>query len=88
MDAEATDIEAAVKRRGFLACIDDEGKGSKEEDKGLNSFKDLERIEDEKQVLEHEALDHGWAWLVLLGTLINGVSSESSFTTYVLKRYN
>ncbi|XP_050729758.1 monocarboxylate transporter 12-like [Eriocheir sinensis] len=66
-----TDETTIKKRRTDLKCIDEEGKCWKEKDRGLDASKDRERAKDKgSQVLEHEALDRGWAWLVLLGAFV------------------
>ncbi|XP_050689070.1 monocarboxylate transporter 4-like [Eriocheir sinensis] len=71
---EAMNDGTTIKKRGTdLKWIHEEGKCSKEKDRRLDAPKDRKKAKDEgSQVLEHEALDRGWAWLVLFGSFVVG----------------
>ncbi len=67
--------ETATKKTGTDLKGIDKGRCSKEKNKRLDASHHREKLKDTgSQVLEHEGLDRGWAWLVLLGAFLTAVS--------------
>lgn len=67
--------DTAARKTGTVLKGIDEEKCSKERDRRVEASDHRGKAKDAGgQVLEHEALDRGWAWLVLLGASITGVS--------------